>query len=55
MTKRNNFISYNAFKRHQKMYSSVLKILNKLEKIKTKFYWEDTDKIIRHKVMRGEY
>ena len=52
MKKRNNVLSYKAFKINKKMYAKFFKIL---EKLSLKYHWEDTDKIIRHKVMRGEY
>ena len=52
MKKRNNVLSYNTFKKNKKMYAKFFKIL---EKLSLKYHWEDTDEIIRHKVIRGEW
>ena len=61
MTKRNKdiwinlkiFINYEKYmKKFHKQNTQIKKILDRLS---LKYHWEDTDEIIRHKVIRGEW
>jgi len=48
-------MKYTTYKKYKKMEKETKKLIKILNKLSLRFDWIDTNTIIRHKVMRGEW
>ena len=48
-------MKYTTYKKYKKMEKETKKLIKIINKLSLRFDWIDTNTIIRHKVMRGEY